>query len=382
MATITHIHRAGTLAAGLLILTGMMAGPAGARPLSAIELELGGYMEQSVGLAHNQPGVRVSRETGAPTVVAVPNLAGQRSDAEIWFRGRGHLSADLVIGFVVQLEADSQPDRQIDESYLFLEGRPGRLVLGAENDAAYLQHVSAPRAGAAWGVLESAATSWVYKPRYVSFLSTTAPMTAGDDRKVTYFTPRLAGTQLGLSVTPSESETGRDVADRARDRTNTLTLSANGRWGWGDTRLSLSAGWVHAGGAVAATTADRRAPIDDAALGAELRHRRFTIGAGFRRLVNPGGAQHGRAMALGIAWEADDLAAGLGVLRSETAGTQTSPGADLGDLAMLSGSYRLGPGVHLTGALFAARFSNGRSPYGAEDRNQGFGAVSGMRLSF
>lgn len=382
MATITRIHRAGTLAARLLILTGVMAGPAGARPLSAIEIELGGYMEQSVGLAHNQPGVRVSRETGAPSVVAVPNLAGQRSDAEIWFRGRGHLSADLVIGFVVQLEADSQPDRQIDESYLFLEGRPGRLVLGAENDAAYLQHVSAPRAGAAWGVLESAATSWVYKPRYVSFLSTTAPMTAGDDRKVTYFTPRLAGTQLGLSVTPSESETGRDVADRARDRTNTLTLSANGRWGWGDTRLSLSAGWVHAGGAVAATTADRRAPIDDAALGAELRHRRFTIGAGFRRLVNPGGAQHGRAMALGIAWEGDDLAAGLGVLRSETAGTQTSPGADLGDLAMLSGSYRLGPGVHLTGALFAARFSNGRSPYGAEDRNQGFGAVSGMRLSF
>ena len=382
MATITLIHRAGTLAARLLILTGVMAGPAGARPLSAIEIELGGYMEQSVGLAHNQPGVRVSRETGAPSVVAVPNLAGQRSDAEIWFRGRGHLSADLVIGFVVQLEADSQPDRQIDESYLFLEGRPGRLVLGAENDAAYLQHVSAPRAGAAWGVLESAATSWVYKPRYVSFLSTTAPMTAGDDRKVTYFTPRLAGTQLGLSVTPSESETGRDVADRARDRTNTLTLSANGRWGWGDTRLSLSAGWVHAGGAVAATTANRRAPIDDAALGAELRHRRFTIGAGFRRLLNPGGAQHGRAMALGIAWEADDLAAGLGVLRSETAGTQTSPGADLGDLAMLSGSYRLGPGVHLTGALFAARFSNGRSPYGAEDRNQGFGAVSGMRLSF
>jgi hypothetical protein len=347
-----------------------------------IAVEIGGYMEQSVGLALNQPGVRVSRQTGAPVVVATPNPTGQRSDSEIWFSGRGQLTDDITIGFVVQLEADSQPDRQIDESYLFLTGRPGRLVLGAENDAAYLQHVSAPRAGAAWGVLESAATGWVYKPRYVSFLSTTAPMTAGDDRKVTYFTPRLAGTQLGLSITPSESETGRDVADRARDRTNTLTLSANGRWGWGDTRLSLSAGWVHAGGAVAATTANRRAPIDDAALGAELRHRRFTIGAGFRRLVNPGGAQHGRAMALGIAWEGDDLAAGLGVLRSETAGTQTSPGADLGDLAMLSGSYRLGPGVHLTGALFAARFSNGRSPYGAEDRNQGFGAVSGMRLSF
>ena len=383
MLDVAGFHRGGMPALFLALLAAStVPAPVAARPTRMIAVEIGGYMEQSVGLALNQPGVRVSRQTGAPVVVATPNPTGQRSDSEIWFSGRGQLTDDIAIGFVVQLEADSQPDRQIDESYLFLTGRPGRLVLGAENDAAYLQHVSAPRAGAAWGVLESAATGWVYKPRYVSFLSTTAPTTAGDDRKVTYFTPRMAGMQLGLSLTPAESETGRDVADRARERTNTGTLSAMGRWGWGETRLSLSAGWVRGGAALRATTAERRAPIDDAALGAELRHRGLSIGAGYRRLVNPGGAQHGRAMALGLAWEDGAIAAGVGVLRSETAGTQTSPGPDRGDLALLSGSYRLGPGVHLTGALFAARFSNGQSPYGAEDRNQGFGAVSGMRLSF
>jgi predicted porin len=382
MAGLGHIALRAALAAALGFV--LLAAPslATAGPPAAVTLEVGGYMEQTAGLARNQPGVRVARQGGAPAVVGAPNATGQRADSEIWFRGRGRIAGDVIIGFVVQLEADSQPDRQIDESYLFAEGRFGRLLLGAENDAAYLQHVSAPRAGAAWGVLESAATGWVHKPRHVAFLGTTAPLATGDDRKITWFTPRAGGVQLGLSLTPAQSETGRDVADRLRERTDMLSGSANGRWTMGETRLSVSAGWVHGPGAVQATTAERRAAIDDAALGAELRHRRIAVGAGFRRLANPGGPQHGRAIAAGVAWESGHVAAGFGILRSRTAGTPASLGADRGDLAVLSASYRLAPGAHLTGAVFAARFSNGLSAYGAEDRNRGHGAVSGLRLSF
>lgn len=369
------------LAAGIASLPPAGA-PALARPASVIEVEIGGYMEQSVGAAINSPGVRVSREGGTSAVIATPNPVAQRADSEIWFQGRGRLTETLTIGFVVQLEADSQPDRQIDESYLYLDGRPGRILLGAENDAAYLQHVSVPRAGAAWGVLESAATGWVFKPRHVSFLGTTAPMAAGDARKVTYFTPRIGGTQLGVSATPADTETARDLSDRARERSWLATLSANGRWNWGETALSLSGGWVHGMGAPAAASADRRAPVDDAALGAELRHRGLAVGAGFRRLSNPGGAQNGRAMAAGIAWDHGPWAAGLGAISSRTAGMAAGRGTDLGDLALLSGSYSLGPGVHLTAALFAARFAAGRTTYGAEDRNLGYGATSGLRLAF
>jgi hypothetical protein len=370
------------IAAALGLVVSAAPPPAAARSPGAVTLEVGGYMEQVTGLARNLPGVRVSRQAGAPVVIGAPGVTGQRADSEIWFRGRGRLAEDLVVGFVVQLEADSQPDRQIDESYAFVEGRLGRLLLGAANDAAYRHHVSAPRAGAAWGVLESAATGWVHKPRHVAFLGTTAPLSTGDDRKLTYFTPRAGGIQLGLSLTPAESETGRDLADRLRERTDMLSASASGLWAMGETRIAVSAGWVHGPGAAQATTDERRAAIDDAALGAELRHRRIAIGAGFRRLANPGGHQHGQALAAGLAWESGHLAAGVGILRSRAAGTPASPGADRGDLALLSASYRLAPGTHLTGALFAARFSNGVSAYGAEDRNRGHGAVSGLRLSF
>ena len=97
-----------------------------------VEMSLGGYMEQSAGFATNAPGVRVTRQGGTSARIEQPNPFAQRADAEIWFQGRGRLSPTTTIGFMVQLEADSQGDRQIDESYLFLEGRFGRLLLGAE----------------------------------------------------------------------------------------------------------------------------------------------------------------------------------------------------------------------------------------------------------
>lgn len=366
--------------AAVLVTLAASGACAATRSAPVVEVTLGGYMEQSLGFATNAPGVRVTRSGGGSAVVESPNPFAQRADAEIWFQGRGRLSDTATIGFVVQLEADSQGDRQIDESYLFLEGRFGRLVLGAENDAAYLQHVSAPRAGAAWGVLESAATSWVFKPRNVAFLSTTAPLATGDDRKLTLFSPRRSGLQIGVSATPAQGESGRDLADGMRERTNIGTVSANWRWQGAVTRVAASAGWVHGGPAPRATAADRRAPVDDAALGAELRHRSLALGAGFRRLSNPGGSGNGTAAAAGLAWDAPPWAAGLGVLSSRTTGA--AEGGAQGDLGLFSGSYEVGPGVHATGAVFAARFARSGPGTAAADRNAGFGVVSGLRLAF
>ena len=368
------------LATGLCMLLAVWDAAAAPRMAPLVEMSLGGYMEQSAGFATNAPGVRVTRQGGTSARIEQPNPFAQRADAEIWFQGRGRLSPTTTIGFMVQLEADSQGDRQIDESYLFLEGRFGRLLLGAENDAAYLQHVSAPRAGAAWGVLESAATSWVFKPRNVAFLSTTAPLTTGDDRKLTFFSPRLGGVQIGLSATPAAGESGRDLADAMRERTNLGTISANWRLQTAATRIAASAGFVHGGPAPRATAADRRAAIGDAGVGAELRYRSLALGAGFRRLSNPGGSNDGTAIAAGVAWDATPWAAGLGVLSSRTAGTANGGGT--GDLGLVSGSYQVGPGVHATGAVFAARFARSGQGAAAEDRNAGFGVVSGLRLSF
>jgi outer membrane protein OmpU len=352
----------------------------------AIRVMVGGYMEQSFGYAHNQAGVRVSqaRQTGfVPVVVARPNRLAQQSDSEVWFSGRARLPSGLLVGFVVQLEGNTQFGDQIDESYLFAQGAFGRVLLGSENDAAYLQHVSAPRAGATWGVLESPVTGWVYTPRFVSMLSTTAPTTTGDDQKLTWFTPRWSGMQVGASLTPNDTQDTREFSDRARDRTNAVSLSANGRWRWGESALAASAGWVQAAGVRNETLAtDRRHRLDDWAVGVEGRYRDTAIGAGFRRLANKGGALDGHALAAGVAQEFGPGAVALAILTSRVAGTAAAPGRDRGDILVLSTSYRIAPGVALVGSGFFARYDNGRSRFGAEDRNRGAGVVSGLRLNF
>ena len=362
------------------------AAQASRRAPQAIRVTVGGYMEQSFGYARNQRGVRVSeaRQTGfVPVVIAEPNRFAQQSDSEIWFSGRTTLSNGLQLGFVVQLEGNTQYGDQIDESYLFAQGVFGRILLGAENDAAYLQHVSAPRAGATWGVLESPVTGWVHAPRFVSMLTTTAPVSTGDDQKLTWFTPRWSGVQLGGSFTPNDRQDARGVSDRLRERTNVVTGSGNGRWSWGEYALAVSAGWVHAGGiANAALTADRRHPLDDAAIGAELRWRGVALGAGFRRLVNKGGPLDGRALAVGVAGTHGATSLAAGFLTSQVAGTPATPGQDRGALAVISASQQLAPGIALVGSGFVARYDNGRSRFGAEDLNRGAGLVGGLRLSF
>lgn len=373
---------AGTAA---LLIAAMAPVAAQGRFASSIRVTVGGAMEQTVGYAINRDGVRVgqSRQTGtAAVVVARPNRWGQQSDSEIWFSGRARLDSGLLVGFVVQLEGNTQFNDQIDESYLFVEGAFGRVLIGAENDAAYLHHVAAPRPGDGWGILESAVTGWVVTPRSMYLLTTSAPLSTGDDQKITYFTPRLGGVQLGASFTPNDKQDSRDFSDRARERTNVVSLSASGRWRWEDLLVEASAGWVHGSAVRQATFADRRSALDDIAVGGRLRHSGWSIGAGVRWLRNSDSPLDGRVITAGVAWQAGDLAVGLGALLSRTAGLETTPGSDRGKIFLASGAYRLAPGISAVGSAFAARYSAGTSRVPAEDNNRGVGLVSGIRLSF
>ena len=358
---------------------------ASAQAVRPLQVTVGGYMEQSFGFARNARGVRTSqvRQTGFTSVVLQdPNRFGQQSDTEIWFSGRTTLGNGMVVGFKVELEGNSQFNDQIDESFLFVEGAFGRLVLGSENDAAYLQHVSAPRPRDGWGVLESAVTGWVYTPRDAYVLTTTAPLTTGDDQKITYFSPRLAGLQFGASLTPNDKQDAREFSDRDRDRTNVWTVSANGRWELEGVEIQGSIGWVHGAGVPKASFADRRTPIDDWAVGGLLSYQDWALSAGYRRLRNPEGALDGRAFAAGITRNWAGAAFGASWLRSRSAGLARTPGHDRGDIVLVSAAYPVARGVALIGSAFTARYDVGQSTRGREDRNQGFGLVTGVRLAF
>ncbi len=66
-----------------------------------------------------------------------------KQDSEIHFLPSITLDNGLKIGANVQLEGFQGGD-QIDESFLFIDGSFGRVLLGSENSAGYLMHYGAP----------------------------------------------------------------------------------------------------------------------------------------------------------------------------------------------------------------------------------------------
>jgi Gram-negative porin len=196
--------------ARLLLTTSAMALAAGSAEAVEWEVVVGGYFESYA--AYSSPDVA--------------GLDGdfdgvdQKSEAEIHFIPSITLDNGLQIGADVQLEASGDPDT-IDESFLFVDGEFGRVLLGSADSAGYLMHYGAPDvtflnvnsgsmtifvpfSGTVSGTLENTGTVGdlqVGDDVFYGTLGSTYLENRGtnDAQRLTYFTPRFAGLQLGVS---------------------------------------------------------------------------------------------------------------------------------------------------------------------------------------
>ncbi|GLQ04955.1 porin [Sneathiella chinensis] len=163
----------------LVAASALTAGTASAA--EGIKLNLGGYLQSSFVVADYDDGDQL------PTDV--------RHEGEVFFTGSTTLDNGLKFGVNIQLEAYTASD-QIDETFMFVEGSFGRVNVGSEDSAAYLMHYSSPSPVPAWGLVSpNANASGLGNP-------STLPNELGDSDKITYFTPRFAGFQVGASFTP------------------------------------------------------------------------------------------------------------------------------------------------------------------------------------
>lgn len=126
------------------------------------------------------------------------------TNAEVFFLPTITLDNGIQIGANIQLEGENSSD-QIDESYVQIKGSFGEINIGSENSAGYKMHYAAPNAAIiafnspstgdyiAWsGGLDSV---------FRGTLGATFLEVGGnnDAKRITYYTPRFAGFQLGLS---------------------------------------------------------------------------------------------------------------------------------------------------------------------------------------
>ena len=195
---------------------------------------------------------------------------GVFQDAEIHFAASKKIAAyDTEIGYKIQLESASKSSDQVDEHYGYIKSSLGELIVGAENDAAFLLQVHAPNfvgglsfyannyswlenahrpndgalsldiaeidevaavalanrrvalPAAAYGVAEEAGVLSRSRPGGqlddAHYETRHARDAINDANKLTYKTPRLYGVQAGLSYVPSSLVAGGDEGGLARD---------------------------------------------------------------------------------------------------------------------------------------------------------------------
>ncbi len=140
------------------------------------------------------------------------NHTGEFSDGEIQFRGETALDNGLTVGVQVELEADARGD-QIDESYAYIKGDFGKVVIGGENLANYntFWGVTAPSVGVP--INSGWITVFVPAPAgmSISFRSTivTTNIDIGNDENaISYYSPRFSGFQFTAGYAPTVVDTG------------------------------------------------------------------------------------------------------------------------------------------------------------------------------
>ncbi len=173
-----------------------------------IELKLGGYMTwYSVYANQNNTTLINSSQT-----VDSYNNADIFGDAEIYFSGKTRLRNGVEIGALVQLEAgtdSSTSSHVIDQAYMTLDSKYGRLIMGNVKNVSDQMSVTAPTSSVI-GLQDTDFTRMVLIPE--TFSVNLATYAALDDisTKLSYITPSFNDLTFAISLMPGNKKKGKD----------------------------------------------------------------------------------------------------------------------------------------------------------------------------
>ncbi len=384
-------------AAGMLGATGAAA--------DGIELGLGGYMNTlfSAGGINATAG----RDFVGGTAPDEPdyNPTGLFSDGEIWFLGSYKHDNGIRFGARVELEVFSSVTSldNIDEHYIFVEGDFGRVVAGSENSAAYIMHYAAPTSGLP---INSGWVTVFIPPNADSSVGFRTPSVStyldygNDENQITYYTPRFAGFQLGLSYAPTVIGNGEGKnfpveADNNTEYNNGFAAGANFVDDFDGVGVAVSVGYTRAQAPDTVTDAGG----DDYQgfnVGANISYAGVTVGGAYANAfdgqasVASTGAlvsSEGQSFDVGIAYSAGPWTVGAEYFQGEVDGYVPGAGATRADGVVGAGNedkmyaatggvtYALGPGITARGGVMYGRWS-------AESGAANTGVIGAAGLSF
>jgi predicted porin len=332
------------------------------------EVTVGGYTEQKFGYS--------SVSTDVPGV-DFDNF-DVKSDSEIHFNAKQTLENGLTFAFHVELEAETNTADQIDETYVTVSGSFGQLIIGSENSAGYKMAYGAPDVSFT-NINSGDQTNWMpflalNAGAFRRVFGSTYLEVAGnnDAQRLTYFTPRWNGLQIGASFTPDALQDNNSSLPETRSYRNGFDVAANyvnsfdgfdvavyGRYGTADNNSGLPGA---------------QNP-DIWAAGINLGYMGFTIGGSYAD-ANDHGANTGHSYDAGVSYTTGPWAASFTYFHGEAAASPV-PGDDEQDAFEFAVTYDLGPGVTLEGSVTHVNFDDDTG----FDEKSTYG-VMGVKLSF
>ncbi len=197
---------------GLVAAVALYAGAAAAE---TPKVTVGGFVDFQAGIASDD-------------LDAGQRAHGFRNDSEVTFHVDGKNDAGLNYGAVADLEADVTADADgqglnASRTFVFLDGAFGRFEMGSNTGASQALKVDASNVAVATGGINGAWTYFANVPTGAFITTPKLPLAHGstaalgdesvdNNNKITYYSPRMSGVQLGISYAPDSADRGQTVS--------------------------------------------------------------------------------------------------------------------------------------------------------------------------
>ncbi|MEQ8746371.1 porin [Pyruvatibacter sp.] len=285
----------------LLGTTALVAAAFATAPAMAadkINIAVGGYFVGGIAAAFDSDeGEGINRATGLP--VALGAGVDQRTirfarESEVHFKGSTTLDNGIEVGVKFELETgETGAFDTMDEAYLWVSGAFGEFQFGAQDGIGDQMPIVAPSP-----FLETFANDTDLDPMPALFTDATFGINnvmtpnsggiintvvdfSGDNEKIIYFTPRIAGFQVGVSYTPEPTELSGDESTQDpfsgnNAWENVFEAGLTWEYGFNGVDVGVSGVYLTADGTLLNTP-----DVEDWALGASVGFAGFTVGGAY-----------------------------------------------------------------------------------------------------
>jgi outer membrane protein OmpU len=217
-------------AATLALLAPLGAIAAEVRPRGALDIEIGGFFRFLAAAGD----LREKRGDNSGSY-------DFRNDTEVFVNIRATDEATgIEYGVVIELEADTNTTGNADETFMFIRGGFGEFRLGDDDGMLKDHSLGAHTIAVGTGGLDGT----ILDNQNLAFVGTTN----NDSSRIKYYSPRLAGFQLGLGFTPSSNSSGQNIRqtnDGGIDDVIEASLLYRGEFGGVALSANLGAAFGH-----------------------------------------------------------------------------------------------------------------------------------------